>query len=55
MKNLKKKSLSLVLAGLTLAGLAMTVDVADVSSKSEKLVLCIRFLLPHGKEKNISS
>lgn len=36
MKNLKKKSLSLVLAGLTLAGLAMTVDAADVSSKSGK-------------------
>ena len=36
MKNLKKKSLSPVLAGLTLAGLAMTVDAADVSSKSGK-------------------
>ena len=36
MKNLKKKSLSLVLAGLTLAGLVMPVDAADVSSKSGK-------------------
>lgn len=37
MKNLKKmKWFSFVLAGLTLAGLVMPVDAADVSSKSGK-------------------
>ena len=37
MKNLKKmKCFSLVLAGLTLAGLVMPVDAADVSGKSGK-------------------
>ena len=51
MKDLKKmKGLALVLTGLTLAGLVMTADAADMAGKME---LCIRFLRHHGKERSI--